>query len=128
MASHAFDDWQVMPETETRPCPPELKLVAPLFNQSEFQVIQLARRDNVWSIKPRSWPIRIVGQLFGLYPQNSLADPKLEAIRRFAVAVKSGQESLTGEEYKLFQDVGFSASHADFVIQRMTEKLTLSQL
>lgn len=125
MASHAFDNWQDLPHIIKRP---ELALVAPLFNRYEFQVIELARRDSIWSIRPRSWPVRIVGRLFGIHPTNPLADPRLEAIRRFAVAVNSGDRSLTDAEYRQFHDAGFSPCHADLIVQRMKEKLPLSQL
>jgi hypothetical protein len=127
MASHAFDNWQVMSETSKRHKAPELKLVAPLFTHREFQVIELARRDSIWSIRPRSWLVRLVGRLFGIHPTNPLADPRLETIRRFAVAAKSGDSSSTNVEYRQFQDAGFSPGHADFIAQRMTEKLPLSQ-
>ena len=126
MASHAFDNWQAMPETSRRHLASELRVVAPMFTHREFQAIELARRDSIWSIRPRSWLVRLVGRLFGIHPTNPLADPRLETIRRFAVAAKSGDRSSTDVEYRQFQDAGFSPGHADFIVQRMTEKLPLS--
>ena len=122
MASHAFDHGRVMPGTSERP---ELALTPPLFTRGEYQVIELARRDGIRSIRPRSWPTRIAERLFGIRPANPLADPRLEAIRRFAVAVKHGHGSMIEAEYRQFQAAGYALGHADFIIQRMTDKRPL---
>jgi hypothetical protein len=128
MASHAFGNWPIVPETDRRPLLPRLALVTPLFSQSEYQVIQIARRDSVWSIRPRSWLVRLVGRLFGIHPQNRLAEPRLEAVRRFAVAARAGGAMPDDGEYRLFETAGFGAAHADFIVRKMTEKLPLSQI
>lgn len=127
MASHALDNWQTVPETDRRLSRPELKLVAPLFSPSEFQAIQIARRDSVWSIRTDSHWVRLASRLFGIHPQNKLADPLLEAVRRFAVAARSNGGMPNETEYRLFEAAGYSAAHADFIIQTITEKLPLSQ-
>lgn len=128
MASRAFDSWPVVPETDRRPLPPALTLVAPLFSMSEYQVIHIARRDSVWSIRPRSWLVRLVGRLFGIHPQNPLAEPRLEAVRRFAVAARASGAMPGDGEYRLFEAAGFHAAHADFIVKKMTEKLPLSRI
>lgn len=126
MAGHAFDDWKVMPEAGKSRSRPELKLVAPLFDRNEYQVIEIARRDSVWSIRPRSKVVRLVGHLFGIRPQNPLAAPRLEAIRRYAVAARADTGNSHDRERQLFEEAGFTSAHADFIKLKMNEKLPLS--
>jgi hypothetical protein len=122
MASHAFDSGQVVPDTSKRHA---LTLVPPLFTRGEDQVIALARRDSIASIRPGSWLTNMARRLFGIVPANPLADPRLEAIRRFAVAARHGHGGTIDMERRQFLAAGFSPGHADFIMWRMTEKLSL---
>jgi hypothetical protein len=128
MASRAFDKWAPAPETDRQPLLQPLTLVAPMFTRSEYQVIELARRDSVWSIRPRSLLVRLFGRLFGIHPQTALAEPRLEAVRRFAVAARARGTMPDDGEYRLFEAAGFTATHADFIVRKMSEKLPLSRI
>lgn len=74
------------------------------FSPLELRVIRLAA-----STRERARPrgTSAFDRLFGLRPARSLADPRLEALRRHAVAVRSG----AAEADPAFTAAGYSAAH-----------------
>jgi hypothetical protein len=58
----------------------------PLFTPLELTVIGLARAEPVRAAREIGLVRRLLGRLFGLPPANSLADERLEELRRFAIA------------------------------------------
>jgi hypothetical protein len=76
----------------------------------ERQVVQLAGRDGRWSIGG-SKSIRIMlAWVFGLELPNALADPRLEALRRYAVRFRLEGERLPHEEDERLVRLGFSTA------------------
>lgn len=59
----------------------------------ERQVLLMAIRDPISSLRTPGRMARLVSILFGVEGPNSLADPRLEALRRFAVLARIGRES-----------------------------------
>lgn len=59
------------------------------FQPLEDHVMALARADSLASLETRSWLDRLVAFLFGLRPGGrTLADPRLEALRRAVVVIR----------------------------------------
>ncbi len=54
----------------------------------EHQVIQLARIDGRWSLAGSGRFQSVLATVFGLERPTPLADPRLEALRRYAVALR----------------------------------------
>ena len=52
----------------------------------EWQVVALARRDRLSSLREPTKLIRAIGSIFGETRNPRLADPSLEALRRMAVS------------------------------------------
>lgn len=122
----AFIDFQEMPATgpaarlrpiqakhvETPPPAPELR-----FDQLERQVLLLARRDGAWSLGSRGGGLDVLlKRLFGAARPNVLADPRLEALRRFAVTARVGGIAAVQREAAAFLAGGFTAEQRDAVL------------
>lgn len=110
MAFHAFDEWQHVSATE----PPRLPAVAaamakPAFTPVELSVITLAAIDGASTIRPRSWLSRLAARLFGVGRPNPLADPRLEALRRFAIVARDHRGDPPQTEIDRFLAAGFTA-------------------
>jgi hypothetical protein len=54
----------------------------------ERLVVLLSRRDPLWSLRPRTTGSRLLKALFGMEAPHRLADPRLEALRRYAVTYR----------------------------------------
>lgn len=109
MAYRAFDGWpfgvaaQQADETETA-----VPATEPVFSALEMRVVALAARDTAWSVRPRTRFVRIVEALFGIRRSNPLADPRLEALRRFTIIVRNMRGRLPAAELEAFLAAGFS--------------------
>ncbi len=55
------------------------------LGRDEWSVVELARRDSLWSLNPDGLLQRLVRIAFGLTFGQPLANDRLEALRRFAV-------------------------------------------
>jgi hypothetical protein len=76
----------------------------------ERQVVQLAGRDGRRSVAG-SRAIRIMlAWVFGLELPNALADPRLEALRRYAVRLRLEGERLPHDEHERLFRLGFSTA------------------
>ncbi len=75
----------------------------------ERQVIQLAAADGRWSLSGSGRFQSVLAWLFGLERPNPLADPRLEALRRYAVTIRLNAAQLTREEDNRMTSIGFSA-------------------
>jgi len=109
MAYRAFDGWPVdvaaVPADETTIAVPTTE---PVFTPLELRVVALAARDTGWSVRPRTRFVRIVEALFGIRRPNPLANPRLEALRRFAVVARNVRGKLPAAEIEAFLAAGFS--------------------
>lgn len=83
----------------------------------EMATIVLAHRDPVSSIKPRSWLFRV---LFGARNRLELANPKLEALRRYVVLFRLDGSS-PDEVRRVLADAGY----ADRLIEEINGRITL---
>lgn len=108
MAYRAFDGWPfgvaAHQADEAGTAAPGTE---PVFTPLELSVVALAARDTAWSVRPRTRFVRIVEALFGIRRSNPLANPRLEALRRFAVIVRSMRGRLPASELEAFLAAGF---------------------
>ncbi|MES2339179.1 MAG: hypothetical protein V4537_13880 [Pseudomonadota bacterium] len=91
-----------------------VSLVAPL----ERQVVQLARADGRWSLRTHGRIDTLLRWVFGVKPVNRLADPRLEALRRFAVMARLRGDRLPPQETERLIAAGFVREAID-EIRRM---------
>lgn len=85
----------------------------PVFNDTEWQVITLARSDGLASLRPESRLERWGAWMFGRRPNPRLADPRLEALRRMAVLAWRRGWSLPLSEFDAFERAGFFSHHLE---------------
>ncbi len=120
MAYRAFDEWQHAAAAEPlrlpaaaapRPVAPA-PAPAPAFTPVELSVISLARVDGLATLRPRNWLTRLAERLFGVGRPNPLADPRLEALRRFALIVRNHRGDPPQGEIDRFLAAGFTARAA----------------
>ncbi len=91
---------------------------ADLFTWEEWSVIDLAKHDGVWSLKPESRLKRLASFLFGIETARPLANQRLESLRRLAVQVwRRGK--LTRVAVEEFIAAGFSRVHAEAVLAKI---------
>ena len=86
-------------------------MVAPAkrLSAQERLVVVLSRTDPLWSLRPRHTHSRVLRFLFGIEAPHHLADPRLEALRRYAVTYRLRGASLAEAEEQAVQ-AGFSPS------------------
>jgi hypothetical protein len=80
----------------------------PLLERVERDVLLASRRDRVSSLGSKTLFSRWSTRLFGVRTSNRLADPRLEALRRFAVLLRNRGESLPSAEQRRIVLAGFS--------------------
>lgn len=95
---------------QTRPAP-EVMLSA-----VERQVLRLARGDVVASIRPVNVVDRVLKAVFGLRRPTSLADPRLEALRRLAVVARCRSARRVTREMSRFLALGYTPEQAAAVL------------
>lgn len=110
MAFRAFDEWQDLSATE----PPRLAAAVstmpePAFTPIELSVIALARVDGPATVRRRTWLTRLAKAMFGIGLPNPLADPRLEALRRFAIVARDHRGDPPQAEIDRFLAAGFTA-------------------
>lgn len=100
------------------------------LTQIERNAVMLARVDRSSSLRPTGRLYRLGVICFGLRPaSNALADPRLEALRRFAVAVANGSSTSVAKERKHLLSIGYSDYQASMAaavaagIRRESSKL-----
>jgi hypothetical protein len=86
------------------------------FSPLEWTVIALAKRDRIASLSEPSRMARALGGLFGRGTDSRLADPRLEALRRFAVHAWHRGYVLPVSEIKRFVSAGFSTDQAETLL------------
>jgi hypothetical protein len=90
--------------TTARDMPAERRLGA-----QERLVVLLSRKDPLWSLRPRHSQSRLLRFLFGIEAPHRLADPRLEALRRYAVTYRL-RDAGTAEAEMDATDLGFTAN------------------
>ena len=76
----------------------------------ERQVIQLARTDGRWSLAGSGRFQSVLATLFALERPNPLADPRLEALRRYAVTLRLSAGRLPRADDDRLIAFGFSSA------------------
>jgi hypothetical protein len=112
MAYRAFDEWQRAATAAPRIGASSSVSPDPVFTTTEHHAIAVARGDGRWSVHPRTLLTRLAGALFGVRPPNPLADPRLEALRRFAVLARVSNGDVPGDEIERFLAAGFTTRAA----------------
>lgn len=92
------------------------------FSPLEWAVVALARRDRISSLNEPGAIARAFGGLFGLGRQSSLADPRLEALRRLAVHAWHKGYKLPLSEIRRFLAAGFSAGQFETLLASVANR------
>lgn len=85
-----------------------------IFSTVEWMVIDISRKDPLSSLARHSPAKRFLLQLLGMRQSAQFAAPRLEALRRMAVALRAGCEKYIGLEERAFYAAGFGAE--EFVL------------
>jgi hypothetical protein len=97
------------------------------FTALEWTVIALARRDGIASLGTPGPIARAFGSLFGLGRQSTLADPRLEALRRIAVHAWHRGYTLPVSEIKRFLAAGFSSGQIETLLASISRGRTAAR-
>jgi hypothetical protein len=79
-----------------------------LLSALEHDVVALSLFDPLSSIDPPSAVHSALIRLFGTYPPNHLADPRLEALRRYCILRRETKGALPAAENDRILSAGFS--------------------
>lgn len=90
------------------------------FSPLEWSVIALAKKDSLRSLSKPGRVSRAFGSLFGLGTRSTLADPRLEALRRLAVLAWRRGFALPLVEIDRFVDAGFTEAHIETLVESVT--------
>lgn len=82
----------------------------------ELTVIALSHRDPVSSVKPRG---RLFSALFGTQSRLALANPRLEALRRYVVLFRL-EDSPPDEAGQALRDAGYTSRQIEEIDGRIT--------
>lgn len=90
--------------------------IAPGFERTEWQVIVLAQRDDLASLRAPSRARRLLDALFGASANPRLADPRLETLRRLAVLAWHNGYAVPKSAIKAFLAEGFSMDQLEVML------------
>jgi hypothetical protein len=96
----------------------------------ERQTVLLSRGDRVSSVRKPGRAGRMLRALFGFEPVRGLADPKLEALRRYAVMYRAKRQALSEHEHQTLVAAGFTtaqAASARSLVDRMHVRVGLDR-
>ena len=97
------------------------------FSGLEWTVIALSQRDRMSSLSAPGPLSRALGSLFGLGRNSTLADPRLEALRRIAVHAWHRGYTLPVSEIKRFLASGFSVDQYEILLASIASKRAASR-
>lgn len=86
------------------------------FTRREWQVIVLAQRDGLSSLREPDWLARLMGRLFGTSINRRLADPRLEALRRLSVHAWQDSFAVPVSAIKAVKAQGFSGDQVELLL------------
>ncbi len=96
---------------------PAAQAVEPIgFTRREWQVIVLAQRDGLTSLRAPGRLARLMGRLFGEGINPRLADPRLEALRRLAVLAWQHGFAVPVSAIKAIKAYGFSGDQVELLL------------
>ncbi|MEC3908990.1 hypothetical protein U5A82_00410 [Sphingobium sp. CR2-8] len=97
-----------------------IKAIATGFSPTEWQIVQLARRDGLASLRgPGAWT-RFKTLVFGPQPHFQLANARLEALRRLAVEGWHHGFAVRPSSITAFRDAGFSEGQVELLLSAIT--------
>lgn len=85
------------------------------FSALEWSVVALAERDSLSTLRNPSRMAVALGNLFGDRRNPSLADPKLEALRRLAVLTWHHGYRVAESAVRAFVAAGFTLQHYELL-------------
>lgn len=88
---------------------------SPTFSPLEWSVIRLARIDRLWTIRPAGAVRRFWNWLINR-GNPSLANPRLEALRRMAVLSWNFGFTVPGDDVAEFFSAGFSPDQYELMV------------
>ncbi len=83
------------------------------FSALEWSVIALARRDPLSSLNQPGRISKALASLFGIWRDSSLADGRLEALRRIALLAWRNGYRIPVSELRAFKAAGFTDDQYD---------------
>jgi len=86
------------------------------FTRREWQVIVLAQRDGLSSLRAPGRLARLMGKLFGEGINPRLADPRLETLRRLAVLAWQDSYAVPVSAIKAIKAFGFSGDQVELLL------------
>lgn len=104
-------------------CSGESAAVSRLGRQ-EWSIVELARNESLWTLNPNGLLQRIGRTLFGIRQPMPLANPNLEALRRFAL-IAWHRGSVGAAQLREFVSAGFSCTDATLVLQHIVRRRNL---
>ena len=90
------------------------------FERTEWQVIMIAQKEGLASLSEPGWLSRLMIRLFGGAVPRPLADPKLEALRRFAVLAWHHSYALPVSAMEAVRTAGYSESQLELALARIS--------
>ncbi|MBO9712957.1 hypothetical protein [Sphingomonas sp.] len=93
--------------------------VATALSPLEWSVVTLARRDGRASIRPSGFLSRLARLVAGGAPKTPLSNPRLEALRRFAVLAWTSARPIASEDRNAFLAAGFSAGQTETLLSHV---------
>jgi hypothetical protein len=94
------------------------------LSREERQIVLLSRRDATATLRTPGPVARAVRLLFGLQSANRLANPRLEALRRFAVLRRVLGDALPETEFGQLVDAGYDNAAANDVDRLLLDRVS----
>lgn len=91
----------------------------PKFSDLEWSIINLAKLDGLWTLRPATRLTAFIRRLTGRNPNPALANERLEAIRRIAVLSWHFGFTVPGEDVRDFLRAGFSLDQYELLVTRV---------
>ncbi len=91
-----------------------------VFERAEWEVIMIAQKDGLASLSEPGWLPRLASRLFGGRIARPLADPRLEALRRFAVLAWHHSYALPVSAIEGLRSMGYSDEQLELVLARIS--------
>jgi hypothetical protein len=86
------------------------------FSDLEWSIIRLAKVDRLWTLRPATRLRRFLNGLLARNPNPTLANPKLESLRRMAVLSWHFGFTVDGEDVAEFIESGFSLEQYELLV------------
>lgn len=108
------------------PSRPALTAPTPEYSALEWSVIRLAQGDRLSSLHPPGMLRRFMAWLTGIESSPTLANPRLEALRRMAVLSWHYGFVVPGDEIAEFSAAGFSQDQYELMVSSIRAAITSS--